>query len=610
MEGFQINYTDLSDLFWEYKRKIENLIENIDNCIERINMFTENAVFTGKTGDAVKSYLGEAHITILSGIKVTAQTLLDNMAAYKDGYRAIDSSTNFKLDEEAIQEFRKKLASNYEDTDEYTGKIRSALSEVSDISDVGMPDSNGVFDIHEQMDSDLIKLVSNVNSYERENVVRLENSVELLLENLQSCLSKIGLSQCAIESYETGSFITGKDAGALNTGIKIFGDLHEKNKEAYDEIYETEQKIKDEAEKRKTQGIWRTVGGAVLIATGVACIVLTGGAAIPIVADVAVAVGSGTAVFGAADAIEGTQDIYYGSTGDIDSTAVNGIKDDLFQGNEDAYYLTENAFAFAASAMIPIGHASTAGNLTFKSTATIVAKEGISMGAGAGAQKITTDVTGNDTAGMVAGMVASGVTAKGLNGIEAEANKLAKAPKGIDGVTEGAGNLAEDVGKAGKGLEGAAKGAESAAEDAGKVVESGSSSGKVWDYSKQFDGELANFNAGYEIKNVIKEDLYLVQFHSNAEVGSGRSLKYWTTFDAANRISTVDDYMNQMALLSNWGARDNVSIAKIPAGTKIKYAIGTAKEQVGAIESRPGGGLQILFEKFDDGWVLDTRPLP
>ena len=480
MEGFQINYTDLSDLFWEYKRKIENLIENIDNCIERISMFTENAVFTGKTGDAVKSYLGEAHITILSGIKVTAQTLLDNMAAYKDGYRAIDSSTNFKLDEEAIQEFRKKLASNYEDTDEYMGKIRSALSEVSDISDVGMPDSNGVFDIHEQMDSDLIKLVSNVNSYERENVVRLENSVELLLENLQSCLSKIGLSQCAIESYETGSFITGKDAGALNTGIKIFGDLHEKNKEAYDEIYETEQKIKDEAEKRKTQGIWRTVGGAVLIATGAACIVLTGGAAIPIVADVAVAVGSGIAVFGAADAIEGTQDIYYGSTGDIDSTAVNGIKDDLFQGNEDAYYLTENAFAFAASAMIPIGQASTAGNLTFKSTATIVAKEGISMGAGAGAQKITTDVTGNDTAGMVAGMVASGVTAKGLNGIEAEANKLAKAPKGIDGVTEGAGNVAEDV---------------------GKIVESG---GKIFKFSDMTESEIVKIVERYRKKAPIE----------------------------------------------------------------------------------------------------------
>ena len=549
MEGFQINYTDLSDLFWEYKRKIENLIENIDNCIEKINMFTENAVFTGKTGDAVKSYLGEAHITILSGIKVTAQTLLDNMAAYKDGYRAIDSSTNFKLDEEAIQEFRKKLASNYEDTDEYTGKIRSALSEVSDISDVGMPDSNGVFDIHEQMDSDLIKLVSNVNSYERENVVRLENSVELLLENLQSCLSKIGLSQGAIESYETGSFITGKDAGTLNTGIKIFGDLHEKNKEAYDEIYETEQKIKDEAEKRKTQGIWRTVGGAVLIATGAACIVLTGGAAIPIVADVAVAVGSGTAVFGAADAIEGTQDIYYGSTGDIDSTAVNGIKDDLFQGNEDAYYLTENAFAFAASAMIPIGQASTAGNLTFKSTATIVAKEGISMGAGAGAQKITTDVTGNDTAGMVAGMVASGVTAKGLNGIEAEANKLAKAPKGIDGVTEKAGNLAEDVGKAGKGLEGAAKGAESAAEDAGKVVESGTYSGDLMSAE-----EAARYS----------------EYWRELGIGSDNT---WKAFKDANPNGTIDDYFEIVQKQSPWPLGETGTPTTLKAGDRFFMAV-------------------------------------
>ena len=104
------------------------------------------------------------------------------------------------------------------------------------------------------------------------------------------------------------------------------------------------------------------------------------------------------------------------------------------------------------------------------------------MGAGAGAQKITTDVTGNDTAGMVAGMVASGVTAKGLNGIEAEANKLAKAPKGIDGVTE----------EAGKGLEGAAKGAESAAEDVGKVVETsyGKSSEKLnWDAIVSKKGE-------------------------------------------------------------------------------------------------------------------------
>ena len=600
MEGFQINYTDLSDLFWEYKRKIEKLIENIDNCIEKINMFTENAVFTGKTGDAVKSYLGEAHITILSGIKVTAQTLLDNMAAYKDGYRAIDSSTNFKLDEEAIQEFRKKLASNYEDTDEYTGKIRSVLSEVSDISDVGMPDSNGVFDIHEQMDSDLIKLVSNVNSYERENVVRLENSVELLLENLQSCLSKIGLSQGAIESYETGSFITGKDAGALNTCIKIFGDLHEKNKEAYNEIYETEQKIKDEAEKRKTQGIWRTVGGAVLIATGVACIVLTGGAAIPIVADVAVAVGSGTAVFGAADAIEGTQDIYYGSTGDIDSTAVNGIKDDLFQGNEDAYYLTENAFAFAASAMIPIGQASTAGNLTFKSTATIVAKEGISMGAGAGAQKITTDVTGNDTAGMVAGMVVSGVTAKGLNGIEAEANKLAKAPKGIDGAAKGVENLAEDViSESGVNIRGA--GDESGSNTFGNYSTKIDSKVTVVEKQELPSWLIDTYKEGVYRTVVTNEDITVYRsFGYNAEAGGA----FATSSPAVNRIQTKVD----SAILPEWKntLRYEAEIV-IPKGTTLN--IGRVGEQFTMSGTRLAGDADqfLLPQNWDLNWIKSIR---
>ena len=89
-------------------------------------------------------------------------------------------------------------------------------------------------------------------------------------------------------------------------------------------------------------------------------------------------------------------------------------------------------------------------------------------------------MTGNDTAGMVAGMVASGVTAKGLNVIEAEANKLAKAPKGIDGVTEEA---------------------ESAAEDAGKVVESGkktiiSTLGNEIDITPSLKHTLVNKNPG------------------------------------------------------------------------------------------------------------------
>ena len=69
--------------------------------------------------------------------------------------------------------------------------------------------------------------------------------------------------------------------------------------------------------------------------------------------------------------------------------------------------------------------------------------------------------------------------------------------------------------------------------------------------------------------------MVLVQFHSDVAVGQGRSLKFWTTAKEANKISTVEEYMNSMALLKEWGNRGTVSVARIPVGTsKICYRYG------------------------------------
>ena len=301
------------------------------------------------------------------------------------------------------------------------------------------------------MDQELLNLITEVQNHESSTVTALENSVELLLSSLNTCIAKIGLNTAAIASYESNSFYTDKDVYALANISELFYQQHEDNKDVYDAICEAEQNLKDAAEERETQGVWKTVAGVVLVGVGVACIIATAGAASPIVAAVGVAMETGMTIYGVADSAEGAQDIYYGSIGDIDSTAVNDLKYAVFQGNEEAYYLTESVFAFAASAMIPIGQAASAGNLTFRSGATIVAKEGIATAAGAGAQKYTTDLTGNQTAGMIAGMAASMATAKGLNGIEAGAKKLAKPKLGDVGTDGGAVLNDADVGSAVKG---------------------------------------------------------------------------------------------------------------------------------------------------------------
>ena len=333
MEGFQINYTDIYDLFWEYKTNLENLMNKIDTCENCINFFNKNAVFTGETGDAVKSYLTDVHITMLSSIRVTAQNLLDNMTLYKAGYYDIDNSTNFKLSEEAIRAFRTKLSTNYSDTESYTGKIQGAVSGISDISGGGTPSTNGVLELHEQLDQELLNFITTIQNQESSTVTALENSVDLLISSLNSCIAKVGLNQGTIANYESNSFYTDKDVYALANISELFYQQHEDNKDVYDAICEAEQNLKDAAEERETQGVWKTVAGVVLVGVGVACIIAT---------------------------------------------------------------------------------------------------------AGAGAQKYTTDLTGNQTAGMLAGMAASMATAKGLNGIEAGAKKLAK-PK-LGDVGDGGGS--------------------------------------------------------------------------------------------------------------------------------------------------------------------------
>ena len=133
---------------------------------------------------------------------------------------------------------------------------------------------------------------------------------------------------------------------------------------------------------------------------------------------------------------------------------------------------------------------------------------------------------------------------------------------------------------------------------------SGSES-SIMDYSNRFADSLADdFNHGVEVRDVVKEDMILVQFSSDAP---NASLRYWTTIDEANGISTIEEYMDKMALSKEWGNRNVVKVARVKKGTEVTHAIGTAKAQTKISDPRPGNGKQILFSKFDSNWITEVR---
>ena len=273
------------------------------------------------------------------------------------------------------------------------------------------------------MDQELLNLITEVQSHESSTVTALENSVELLLSSLNTCIAKIGLNTAAIASYESNSFYTDKDVYALANISELFYQQHEDNKDVYDAICEAEQNLKDAAEERETQGVWKTVAGVVLVGVGVACIIAT---------------------------------------------------------------------------------------------------------AGAGAQKYTTDLTGNQTAGMLAGMAASMATAKGLNGIEAGAKKLAKPKLGDVGTDGGAVLNDADVGSA---VEGGSTSSYSGEEWCRYFRETYGSDKVVWEnatpsqLARSWQGTGKYIGVDDYVDTVVKKGTILYR-------GEPNGTEYFTTLDA------------------------------------------------------------------------------
>ena len=291
-------------------------------------------------------------------MQTAAQSLLDNIAVYKAGYYEIDASANFVLVEEAMEEFRTKLISRYDATEICGDQIENILVSISDLFTTSKPNKNQVPETHEQMDCDIIQLKESITNHEDMMVQVVDNSTEPLINLLESSINKAGSNIADVGDYESGKFYANTDVDMLMKLSQYLNVQHENNKETYDEIWDAEKQIK--AEEEEKDGIWETIAGVGLIIAGGICIVATAGAATPIVVAGGIA-GGGTMLFGMSNTTEGIQHIYYGKTGDISSIAMNPLRDSVFNGNEKAYYITENVFEFSSSVLPIAGMASKAG---------------------------------------------------------------------------------------------------------------------------------------------------------------------------------------------------------------------------------------------------------
>lgn len=415
MGSFNIKYKDLYELYWDLDSRLGGLNDKIGEYITALEELINPKFFTGNTSEAMSAYFKEVHIVCLKAIQAAAQNLMDTMVGYKAGYYGIDMATNFVIPETSVNSVKNELSGCYASMTSEHERIKSALSSISDLASYDAPSIDSIETEHTSLDTKLKTLVDDINSFEESTVQSLEDSTKIMIENFRAVMGLINqMTFFDKDSYIPGSVSSQTNFYLMGQISDIMVENHNENAELLKVIMENETALKEAAEARETRGIWAVIGGVTLIVTGTACIFFTAGASSTLIAAGGFLIGGTTTIFGVADVIEGGQDIYYGSAGNIDDKSINVIRDTVFMGNQKVYNVTENVFAFAASAMAPIGKASSAGILNKG----VVVKAVVSEGAGEAAGRITnagvTKLSGNETIGMISGMIASSAASSGV----------------------------------------------------------------------------------------------------------------------------------------------------------------------------------------------------
>ena len=133
-----------------------------------------------------------------------------------------------------------------------------------------------------------------------------------------------------------------------------------------------------------------------------------------------------------------------------------------------------------------------------------------------------------------------------------------------------------------------------------------------FDYSDRMAREVPNFADPKPVPHTgtkPNDELLVNLGDSSRAVGSERSLGWWMPLDEARTRTSVEEFRNAYALPEQWReggsfqAKDEVLIARIPAGTETTRLDGIAAPQRTVPDPRPGGGRQIFFREFDAGWI-------
>lgn len=444
--GFQVKYEEITSIRELILAQLDRWIEQIDAVRSSIVEIAAMPEMHGEAAEHVRSYMWDYHMNLANMIKDTIETYRSSFILYTDWYYNIDSDQMAEMSQDSMEGLEENIQGARSDFDAVAEEVADIERELSAYLDVGRFSTTCMESCFDNALAGVQNVRTQIGEYEEAHSHADMYPIDMMVGYLRSIIGgQLGGSSATISAYDasvvnaTESFqLAQMMDGMLSTYLEQVKD----RVNSCEEFYELQQQQWQESIRLRTEeGIVKTIAGVGTMILGGMLVVATCGMALPLVTTVGVvAIGLGTASYGCANAVEGSQDIYAGVTGDPRLVSVNPIRDTVFASNPDLYYLIGNVLTIAASLILTGGMAAnaavSAGTSIGRAVVTEYAKQGLTVAASSYVDKRMTEATNSPLAGFVVGSLTGMATYGTLSGAELEVVNNVKRPQQLGNVGE------------------------------------------------------------------------------------------------------------------------------------------------------------------------------
>ena len=430
--GFQVKYEEITSIRELILAQLDRWIEQIDAVRSSIVEIAAMSEMHGEAAEHVRSYMWDYHMNLANMIKDTIETYRSSFILYTDWYYNIDSDQLAEMSQDSMEGLEENIHGARSDFDAVAEEVADIERELSAYLDVGRFSTTCMESCFDNALAGVQNVRTQIGEYEEAHSHADMYPIDMMAGYLRSIIGgQLGGSSATISAYDasvvnaTESFqLAQMMDGMLSTYLEQVKD----RVNSCEEFYELQQQQWQESIRLRTEeGIVKTIAGVGTMILGGMLVVATCGMALPLVTTVGVvAIGLGTAAYGCANAIEGSQDVYAGVVGDPRMVSFNPIRDTLFASNPELYYLIGNALTISASMILTGGMAAnaavSAGTSIGRAVVTEYAKQGLTVAASSYVEKSMTEATNSPLAGFVVGTLTGMATYGTLSEIDAMAN--------------------------------------------------------------------------------------------------------------------------------------------------------------------------------------------